>query len=133
MQRSGRLSNTAGAVLDPIVAIRQRLILAPDTTVSVDFVTGMAATRDEALLLVDRYRDHHLADRALDMAWSHGQVVSRQINATDADALLYGRLASSVLYMNPLSEPRSEFWLAINGDSPDYGDMGSRVICRLCS
>jgi cyclic beta-1,2-glucan synthetase len=101
MQRSGRLSNTAGAVLDPIVAIRQRLILAPDATVSVDFVTGMAATRDEALLLVDRYRDHHLADRALDMAWSHGQVVSRQINATDADALLYGRLASSVLYMNP--------------------------------
>jgi cyclic beta-1,2-glucan synthetase len=101
MQRSGRLSNTAGAVLDPIVAIRQRLILAPDATVSVDFVTGMAATRDEALVLVDRYRDHHLADRALDMAWSHGQVVSRQINATDADALLYGRLASSVLYMNP--------------------------------
>jgi cellobiose phosphorylase len=101
MQRSGRLSNTAGAVLDPIVAIRQRLILAPDATVSVDFVTGMAATRDEALQLVDRYRDHHLANRALEMAWSHAQVMCRQINATDCDALLYGRLASSVLYMNP--------------------------------
>ena len=101
MQRSGRLSNTAGAVLDPIAAIRQRVILAPDDTVSVDFVTGMAATRDEALQLIDRYRDHHLADRALEMAWSHAQVVCRQINATDADALLYGRLASSVLYMNP--------------------------------
>lgn len=100
MQRSGRLSNTAGAVLDPIVAIRQRLVLAPDETVSVDFVTGMAATREDALQLVDRYRNHHLADRALDMAWTHGQVVSRQINASDADALLYGKLASSVLYMN---------------------------------
>ena len=101
MQRSGRLSNTAGAVLDPIVAIRQRLILAPDETVAVDFVTGMAATRDDALQLIDRYRDQHLADRALVMAWSHAQVMCRQINATDADALLYSRLASSVLYMNP--------------------------------
>ncbi|WP_419555818.1 GH36-type glycosyl hydrolase domain-containing protein [Planctellipticum variicoloris] len=100
LQQAGRLSNTAGPVLDPIVAIRQRLTLAPDETVSVDFVTGMAETREAALPLIDRYRDRHLADRVLEMAWTHGQVVLRQLNATEADAQLYGRLASSVVYMN---------------------------------
>lgn len=100
MQRSGRLSNTAGPVLDPIVAIRQRISLPPDCCLSIDFVTGIADTRDEAIALIDRYRDRHLADRVLDMAWTHGQVLLRQLNISEADAQLYGRLASSILSVN---------------------------------
>lgn len=100
MLRAGRLSNTAGSVLDPMVSIRQRIKLAPDAVVSVDFVTGMADTREAALLLVDRYRDRHLSDRVLDMAWTHGQVLLRQLNASEADAQLYGRLASSIIFVN---------------------------------
>ncbi len=100
MQRSGRLSNTAGPVLDPIVAIRQRLELDPDESLSVDIITGMADTREEALQLIERYHDRHLADRVLDMAWTHGQVLLRQLNASEGDAQLYGRLASSILFMN---------------------------------
>ncbi len=100
MQRSGRLSNTAGPVLDPIVAIRQRLTLAPDESISVDVITGMADTREAALQLIERYHDRHLADRVLDMAWTHGQVLLRQLNASEGDAQIYGRLASSILFMN---------------------------------
>lgn len=100
MQRAGPLSNTSGSTLDPIVSIRQRITLAPDEVVSVDVVTGMADTRDAAVLLVDRYRDRHLADRVLDMAWTHGQVLLRQLNASEADAQFYGRLASSIIFVN---------------------------------
>ena len=42
----------------------------------------------------------HLADRVFELAWTHSQVVLRQINATEADAQLYGRLAGSVIYAN---------------------------------
>lgn len=100
MGHAAKLSNTAGSVLDPIVAIRCRLTLAPDETVIVDLVTGMAETRDAAIVLIDKYHDRHLADRVFDMAWTHGQVVLRQLNATEADAHLFGRLASSVVYAN---------------------------------
>ena len=101
MSRAAKLSNSAGSVLDPIVAIRRRLTLAPDETVIVDLVTGMAETRDSAVVLIDKYHDRHLADRVFDMAWTHGQVVLRQLNASETDAQLYGRLASSVVYANP--------------------------------
>ena len=37
--------------------------------------------------------DRHLADRVFELAWTHSQVVLRQLNATEADAQLYGRLA----------------------------------------
>ena len=48
--------------------------------------------------LVEKYQDRRLADRVFDLAWTHTQVVLRQINASDADAQLYGRLANSVIY-----------------------------------
>ena len=35
-----------------------------------------------------------------ELAWTHSQVVLRQINVTEADAQLYGRLASSIIYAN---------------------------------
>lgn len=101
MRGTGKLSNTAGSVLDPIVAIRLELTLLPDETVSVDFVTGMASTRDVAIELINKYRDRHLADRVFDMAWTHGQVVLRQLNASETDAQLFGRLASTILYASP--------------------------------
>ncbi|HLE57249.1 MAG TPA: glucoamylase family protein, partial [Rhodothermia bacterium] len=101
MTRAGKLSNSSGSVLDPIVAIRMELTLLPDETVRADFVTGMADTRDSAVELIDKYRDRRLADRVFDLAWTHGQVVLRQLNANEEDAQLFGRLAGSVVYANP--------------------------------
>lgn len=94
------LSGSAGSVLDPIVAIRHRLTLDPDQTATVDLVSGIGDTREAAVGLVAKYQDQRLADRVFDLAWTHSQVVLRQINATQADSQLYGRLASSILYAN---------------------------------
>ena len=64
-------------------------------------VTGAAQTYDGALALMEKYHDRHLADRVFDLAWTHSQVVLRQLDASEADTQLFGRLASSVLYSNP--------------------------------
>ena len=94
------LSGSAGSVLDPIVAIRYRITLEANQTATIDMVTGIDATRDAALGLAGKYQDRHLADRVFELAWTHSQVVLRQINATETDAQLYGRLAGSVIYAN---------------------------------
>lgn len=124
------LSNSAGSVLDPIVAIRRRLTLAPEETVVVDLVTGVADTRAGAVGLIDKYHDRHLADRAFEMAWTHGQVLLSQLNATESNAQLFGRLASAVIYANParrasaatlLKNQRGQYGLwghGISGDLP---------------
>ena len=95
------LSNSEGAVLDPIVAIRRQITLDGGESVTVDIVTGMAETREGSLQMVEKYRDRHLADRVFELAWTHSQVLLRQINATEADAQLYGQLAGAVMYANP--------------------------------
>ena len=96
----GALSGSEGSVLDPIVAIRYRMTLDPEQSATINVVTGVGETRDVCLGLVEKYQDRHLADRVFDLAWTHSQVLLRQINATEADAQLYGRLAGSVIYAN---------------------------------
>lgn len=100
MSDSAALSGTEGSVLDPIVAIRYSLTLEPEQTANIDLVSGIAETRDLAVSLVDKYQDRHLADRVFDLAWTHSQVVLRQLNANEADAQLHARLASSVIFAN---------------------------------
>ena len=91
------LPGAAGAVPDPALAIRRVLTLAPHQETTIDVVLGVAETRDHALRLIDKYRDRDVADRVPELAWTHGQVMLRQLNASEADAQLYARLAGSVL------------------------------------
>jgi cellobiose phosphorylase len=130
MSESGALSGSAGSVLDPIVAIRRVVALEPEQSVTLDIVSGVAESRDLALGLVDKYQDRHLADRVFELSWTHSQVVLRQLNASEADAQLYARLASAVIYADNVlrADPavlirnrrgQSGLWgYAISGDLP---------------
>jgi len=99
---SAELSGRQGSVLDPIVAIRHRVTLAPDETATVNIVSGVGETRDVCTSLIEKHQDRRLADRVFDLAWTHSQVLLQQLNATEADAQLYGHLAGSIIYANPL-------------------------------
>jgi cellobiose phosphorylase len=94
------LSGSAGSVLDPIVAIRQEIMLDPDQTATIDLVTGAAAARDTVEHLVQRYQDRHLANRVFDLAWTHNQVVLQQFGISEAEAQDYERLAGSMIFAN---------------------------------
>jgi len=100
MGESAALSGSQGSVLDPIAAIRHRIALEPGQSATIDMVWGVGETREACLALAGKYQDRHLADRVFDLASTHSWVTLRQINATESDAQLYGRLASSVLYAN---------------------------------
>jgi cyclic beta-1,2-glucan synthetase len=95
-----RLSDSQGSVLDPIVAIRCRITLEPEQSALVDMVTGVSDSRDSCLHLIEKYRDRHLADRVFDLAWTHSQVLLRQLNASLTDAQLYEQMATSIIYAN---------------------------------
>jgi cyclic beta-1,2-glucan synthetase len=124
------LSDSEGSVLDPIVAIRCRIDLAPGQTASVDMVYGVGVDREACIGLIDKYRDRRLADRVFDLAWTQSQVVRRQINASQADAQLYERLAGLIVYAHPLLRADARILLqnqrgqsglwghAISGDLP---------------
>jgi cellobiose phosphorylase len=100
LDHPGPLSNIQGSVLDPILALRRRMVLDIGEAVTVEAVTGAADRREQALALMERYRDRRLDDRLFDLAWTHSQVLLHQLGMTEADAALFSRLAASMVFAN---------------------------------
>ncbi len=100
MTADAALSGTSGAVLDPVVAMRYRILIEPNESATIDVIMGIADTKPHCSFLIDKYQDLQLTNRVLELAWTHSQVVLRQLNATEPDAQLYARLAGSIIFAN---------------------------------
>jgi cellobiose phosphorylase len=101
MGHSGRLSGSQGSVLDPIVSIRCKIVLEPEEMITIDLIIGISDTRQICESLIEKYQDKHHKDRVFELAWTHSQVILRQLNATGSDGQLFNRLAGSVIFINP--------------------------------
>jgi cyclic beta-1,2-glucan synthetase len=124
------LSGTVGAVLDPIVSLRQRIRLAPGGFVRLSFATGMATSREGALAIAHKYHDPSAAARTFALAYTQAQSTLRHMGISSDEAQLYERLASRVLYTDgslrathdPLTGPvlgQPGLWAhGISGDLP---------------
>jgi cyclic beta-1,2-glucan synthetase len=97
----GPLSNTVGAVLDPIVSLRQRLAIARGATVRLVFTTLVAPSRDEALGMAEKYRQPATFERESSLAWTQAQVQLHHLRITQNEAHLFQRLANRLLYTDP--------------------------------
>ncbi|HEX8141257.1 MAG TPA: glucoamylase family protein [Pyrinomonadaceae bacterium] len=130
------LSNTTGAVLDPVFSLRQRVRLKPGEMAHVSFTTAVARSREEALALADKYHDPSIFDREARLAWTQSQVEMRHHNVDTEEAHLFQRLAGRVLYCDPSLRP-SPHTLALNSRSQSslwpYGISGDLpiVIVRI--
>jgi cyclic beta-1,2-glucan synthetase len=92
------LSNTTGTVLDPVLALRRRVRIAPGETARVAFWTFVAPSRAHALSLADKHRDIAALDRAKTLAWTQAQVQLRYLGVGFDEAQQFQRIANRVLY-----------------------------------
>ncbi len=101
------LSNTVGAVLDPIFSLRCRLRVAPGTTVHAVFSTVIAETREHALALADECRQSSIFERAATLAWTQAHVQLHHLGVDSDEAHLFQRLANRIIYSDPTLRPAS--------------------------
>ncbi len=124
------LSNTTGAVLDPVFSLRRRVRIQPNQTVSCTFSTAVAHSREEALALADKYHDPNIFERELRLAWTKAQVEMSHLKIDSEEAHLFQRLAARIVYSDPSLRPtphvlalntkaQSSLWAyGISGDLP---------------
>jgi cyclic beta-1,2-glucan synthetase len=99
------LSNTVGAVLDPIFSLRCRVRLAPGATAHVIFSTVVAESREQVLDLADKYRESATFERAAILAWTQAQVQLHHLGIEPDEAHLFQLLANRILYSDPSLRP----------------------------
>jgi cyclic beta-1,2-glucan synthetase len=124
------LSDTVGTVLDPILAVRRRARIAPGATARLSFWSGVAGSRPQALALAAKCRDTRACDRISHAASDEAQARLRALGVDAAEAELFQRLASGVLYCDASlraapatlarneSGPRVLWSLGVSGDLP---------------
>ena len=123
------LSNTTGAVLDPIVSLRQSLRLPPGGTARLSFATAFADNEAAARRLIEKYHDRRAVARAIALASTHAQVELRHLGLTIEDTMRFQRLAGRLLFGDPRLRAheavpqnrrgQSELWkYGISGDLP---------------
>lgn len=124
------LSNTVGAVLDPMMSLRQRVRISPGQTVRVSFSLGYAESREEIISMAEKYRDPLSVNRAFELAWTQSTMELRHLNMTAAQANESLSLGGHLLFLSPCrrdgaecitqnSKGQSALWpYAISGDLP---------------
>ncbi|MEJ2208094.1 MAG: hypothetical protein P8129_03555, partial [Anaerolineae bacterium] len=108
------LSGTAGATLDPILALGQEVELPPHTQTTLAYVTVAAGSEQEVLDLARRYRSLPAIERAFETTADQAQAEAREMDL-DSDALRHAQLLlSGLLYPGPALRAGAET-LAANG------------------
>jgi cellobiose phosphorylase len=124
------LSGTAGAVLDPVAAIRCHVELHAGQTVAVDWVTGIAASREACLALIRKCREPGFADSVRVGAEAFARQALTDLHCSQADALRCNELAAAIVFADAAmrapaavlalnTQGQSGLWrFAISGDLP---------------
>ncbi|MGE5633264.1 MAG: GH36-type glycosyl hydrolase domain-containing protein [Caulobacteraceae bacterium] len=96
------LSNTVGPVLDPILSLRCRIRLQPGQTVKLNFIMGVAESKEKTALVAEKYHETASVERAFELAWTRSQVEMRYLNFRKEEIELYRRMMSQIIYLSPL-------------------------------
>ncbi|MBU3189325.1 cyclic beta 1-2 glucan synthetase [Clostridium bowmanii] len=134
MKQDSILSNTVGAVLDPIISIRRRVKIKPGGTCIIAFTTSIASSRAEVIILAKKYSELHNVNRMFELAWSHTQVEMKYLGIKSTQANLYQVMASKILFLNSTFKDREEYIKKVKkGQSTlwQYGISGDLPIMLL--
>jgi cyclic beta-1,2-glucan synthetase len=126
------LSNTTGAVLDPVFSLRGACGFRR-TKREVLVQHAVARSREEAMALADKYHDPNIFEREQRLAWTKAQVEMSHLGIDSEEAHLFQRLAARIIYSDPSLRPtphvlamntkaQSSLWAyGISGDLPIVG------------
>ncbi|WP_370870067.1 GH36-type glycosyl hydrolase domain-containing protein [Methylobacter sp.] len=95
------LTNTVGAVLDPIFSLRTRIRIAAGATEHVTFTTLVAVSRQAVEDLADKYHNVVAFERVSAMAWTYAHIQLHHLRTRPDEAQLFQDLANRLLYIHP--------------------------------
>lgn len=122
------LSNSVGAVLDPIMSIRNTVRINAGKTIVVYYLVGIGESKEKVLLLAEKYKNKDVISLAKELSWSQNLMELTNLDLSFEEANLISSLASQVIYPGPIRrglgiknnrKGQSSLWAyGISGDLP---------------
>jgi cellobiose phosphorylase len=92
------LSQTDGAVLDPIFSLRHLVRVAPGERVEVYFLLAAGDSKEKVLGAIEKYSDSNSIARAFDLAWTNAQLEMHRLRIAPEDVGYFQQLAGHMMY-----------------------------------
>jgi cyclic beta-1,2-glucan synthetase len=102
------LSNTVGAVLDPILSLRVKVRVQPGATVKICFTTLVASTGIEMLAMAEKFHNASAFERSSNLVWTQSKAQLHHLGIELDEAQLFQKLANRIIFSDPLMRPTSE-------------------------
>lgn len=109
MKKNKPLSNSTGAVLDPILSHRQMVRVKPLGTAKITFITAISDNRDTLLELAEKYMEIDAIDAAFKLALTRSRVEARYLNLKAFEMELYQDMMSHILFISPLLRTKESY------------------------
>ncbi|NDL66131.1 glycosyl transferase [Clostridiales bacterium F-3ap] len=108
MEREKPLSNTVGAVLDPIFCLRAKLRIEPGKTAEISFASLMADSKEGILERIEKYSGREACDAAFRLALAGSQVEAKYLNIQGPKLEMYLESIANILYASPLRRKQEQ-------------------------
>ncbi|NLD45998.1 MAG: glycosyl transferase, partial [Clostridiaceae bacterium] len=103
------LSNTVGAVLDPIMSLRRRIKINPGDSAKLTFVSSVTDSREAALEIAAKYSNTAVIESEFSLSLTKSRVEARYLNLKTKEIELYQELISHILFISPQKEKNSDY------------------------
>ena len=134
MDNDAPLSNSSGAVLDPIFSMRVRIKIEGGKSFKIAYTTAAADSKEQCIKIAAKYREMHNISRVFELAWTQTAIEMKYLGIKSAQANLYQLMASKILFLNTLLRERADFIKNINSGQMAlwaYGISGDLPIILL--
>lgn len=130
LDKDKNLSNTLGAVIDPIFSIRKRIRIKKNKSASIAFITAYSVNLNKGLTLIKKYKDMGMVDRTFVLSKIEKEIELKYNSMKAAEANLYQLMASKIIFLSSKAEEldnyirnvktyQTDFWkYGISGDLP---------------
>lgn len=124
MKSASPLSNTTGAVLDPVFALRRTVRVPRGRQARITLWTMAAAKREAVLDLIDQHSQAAAFERAMMLSWTQAQIQLRHLSIKPDEADLFQELGAHIIYSNAALRPPSAVLLTDIGPQSHLWPQG---------
>ncbi len=108
LEPSKPLSNSVGAVLDPIMGMRYMIRIEPGKTARLNLVLTVDESREGVLEMAAKYSNQDIIPEEFNLAATRSRVEARYLNLKTSEIEFYQELISHILFMSPAQRLRQE-------------------------
>ncbi|WP_017212033.1 GH36-type glycosyl hydrolase domain-containing protein [Clostridium beijerinckii] len=134
MDNDKALDNTVGTVLDPIMSIRTRIRLEPNSKKEIYYITGICESKEQILEICRNNNDNSKLERVFKNYSISAQLELKTLGIRSAIANIFQSSASSIFFLTNTRRNREEYIRNISRHQKDlwaYGISGDLPIIML--